>query len=145
METLRNHEREGLIAEPIRTPSGYREYPHGVFRRVRFIRRVLVSAAATREFLTVTDEGLKETPAPATPRYRLPVGALARHHFFEAAAPHGRWSPHSVRSSTQSPPAPRKSRGCESQYRLGTTAPHQESRTENCLYPKDDADPPPSD
>jgi MerR family copper efflux transcriptional regulator len=37
VETLRFYEREGLIAEPRRRPSGYRQYPAEAVRRVRFI------------------------------------------------------------------------------------------------------------
>jgi len=39
VETLRFYEREGLIAEPPRRQSGYRQYPLETVRRVRFIRR----------------------------------------------------------------------------------------------------------
>jgi MerR family transcriptional regulator, copper efflux regulator len=39
VETIRFYEREGLIDEPPRRPSGYREYPRETIRRVRFIRR----------------------------------------------------------------------------------------------------------
>jgi MerR family transcriptional regulator, copper efflux regulator len=39
IETLRFYEREGLIAEPPRRRSGYREYPPDTVRRVQFIRR----------------------------------------------------------------------------------------------------------
>jgi MerR family mercuric resistance operon transcriptional regulator len=38
VETLRFYEREGLIAEPARRPSGYRQYPPHAVRRIRFIR-----------------------------------------------------------------------------------------------------------
>lgn len=38
VETIRFYEREGLIAQPDRRPSGYRQYPPEVVRRVRFIR-----------------------------------------------------------------------------------------------------------
>lgn len=38
VETIRFYEREGLIAEPKRRPSGYRQYPAEAVRRVRFIR-----------------------------------------------------------------------------------------------------------
>src|SRR3972149_5848916 len=37
-ETIRFYEREGLLAEPERRPSGYRQYTAEVVRRVRFIR-----------------------------------------------------------------------------------------------------------
>jgi len=39
VETIRFYEREGLIAEPPRRPSGYRQYPTDTVRRLRFIRR----------------------------------------------------------------------------------------------------------
>jgi MerR family copper efflux transcriptional regulator len=39
VETIRFYEREGLIAEPPRLRSGYRQYPASAVRRVRFIRR----------------------------------------------------------------------------------------------------------
>jgi MerR family mercuric resistance operon transcriptional regulator len=39
VETIRFYEREGLVAEPPRRPSGYRQYPPEAVRRVRFIRR----------------------------------------------------------------------------------------------------------
>ena len=39
VETVRFYEREGLIAEPPRRQSGYRQYPPDTIRRLRFIRR----------------------------------------------------------------------------------------------------------
>ncbi|MGH9351285.1 MAG: MerR family transcriptional regulator [Terriglobia bacterium] len=39
VETLRFYEREGLIDEPPRRDSGYREYPADAVDRVRFIKR----------------------------------------------------------------------------------------------------------
>src|SRR6266545_4875227 len=39
VETLRFYEREGLLAKPARTASGYRQYPAEAVERVRFIRR----------------------------------------------------------------------------------------------------------
>ena len=39
VETLRFYEREGLIAEPPRRPSGYRDYPPETVDRNLFIRR----------------------------------------------------------------------------------------------------------
>ena len=39
VETIRFYEREGLIAEPARRPSGYREYEQSVVERLSFIRR----------------------------------------------------------------------------------------------------------
>src|SRR5260370_39060786 len=39
VETIRFHEREGLLAAPARRDSGYRLYPERVIGRIRFIRR----------------------------------------------------------------------------------------------------------
>ena len=39
IETVRFYERQGLIPEPPRSPSGYRLYPPEIVRRIRFIRR----------------------------------------------------------------------------------------------------------
>jgi MerR family transcriptional regulator, copper efflux regulator len=38
-ETVRFYERKGLIAEPPRSPAGYRRYPPDSVQRLRFIRR----------------------------------------------------------------------------------------------------------
>ncbi|MCA9102620.1 MAG: heavy metal-responsive transcriptional regulator [Planctomycetales bacterium] len=39
IETIRYYEREGLLAEPRRRPSGYREYDESVIARLQFVRR----------------------------------------------------------------------------------------------------------
>lgn len=39
VETIRFYEREGLIPEPPRRDSGYRQYPPAIIDRVRFIKR----------------------------------------------------------------------------------------------------------
>ena len=39
IQTLRNYERRGLLAEPDRRPSGYREYSPEAVRVVRFVKR----------------------------------------------------------------------------------------------------------
>lgn len=39
VETVRFYERQGLIEDPPRTPSGYRQYPPDTVERLRFIRR----------------------------------------------------------------------------------------------------------
>jgi DNA-binding transcriptional MerR regulator len=38
-QTLRYYERRGLLAEPARSPAGYRTYPVEAVRRVRFVKR----------------------------------------------------------------------------------------------------------
>lgn len=49
IETLRFYEREGLIAKPARRPSGYRDYPPAVIRRVQFIRNAKELGFSLRE------------------------------------------------------------------------------------------------
>ena len=39
IETVRFYEREGLIDAPPRGPSGYRQYPESIVRRLLFIKR----------------------------------------------------------------------------------------------------------
>jgi MerR family transcriptional regulator, copper efflux regulator len=39
VETLRYYEREGLVKEPPRRDSGYRQYPEDVVKRIHFIKR----------------------------------------------------------------------------------------------------------
>jgi len=39
VETIRYYERKGLLAEPQRRPSGYRQYDESVVARLQFIRR----------------------------------------------------------------------------------------------------------
>ncbi len=49
IETVRFYERKGLIAEPPRTDSGYRQYPEEVVGRIRFIRRAKELGFALKE------------------------------------------------------------------------------------------------
>ena len=51
IETVRFYERKGLIAEPPRTDSGYRQYPEDVVVRLRFIRRAKELGFALKEIL----------------------------------------------------------------------------------------------
>lgn len=56
VETIRFYEREGLIGEPPRTPSGYRQYPDDVIERIRFIQRAKglgFALAEIRELLAI--------------------------------------------------------------------------------------------
>ncbi len=49
VQTIRYYEREGLLPEPARRPSGYRVYPEGVVRRLLFIRRAKELGFSLRE------------------------------------------------------------------------------------------------
>ncbi len=49
IETIRFYERQGLISEPARRPSAYRDYPPAVIERVRFIKRAKELGFSLRE------------------------------------------------------------------------------------------------
>lgn len=49
VETLRFYERKGILPEPPRRASGYREYPPEIVERVRFIKRAQELGFALRE------------------------------------------------------------------------------------------------
>ena len=49
VETVRFYEREGLVEEPDRKPSGYRQYPPETVQRIRFIRRAKVLGFSLKE------------------------------------------------------------------------------------------------
>jgi len=49
VDTVRFYERRGLIADPPRRSSGYREYPAGAVHRLRFIRRAKGLGFSLRE------------------------------------------------------------------------------------------------
>jgi MerR family transcriptional regulator, copper efflux regulator len=49
VETVRFYERQGLITQPHRGTSGYRQYPEETILRIRFIRRVKTLGFSLRE------------------------------------------------------------------------------------------------
>jgi MerR family transcriptional regulator, copper efflux regulator len=58
VETLRFYERCGLLDKPVRTPTGYRQYPEHEVERVRFIRRARnlgFSLAEIRHFFELSE------------------------------------------------------------------------------------------
>jgi MerR family transcriptional regulator, copper efflux regulator len=61
VETVRFYEREGLIAEPPRRRSGYRQYPPDTIRRLRFIRGAKELGFTLREIKELLD--LRVDPA----------------------------------------------------------------------------------
>ncbi|MEU6220817.1 MerR family DNA-binding protein [Streptomyces sp. NPDC047022] len=59
-KTLRFYEQAGLLADPPRTPGGYRDYPADVRDRVGFIRSAQaagLSLAEIRDVLAIRDGG----------------------------------------------------------------------------------------
>jgi MerR family mercuric resistance operon transcriptional regulator len=62
VETIRFYEREGLIEEPPRRASGYRQYPTDTVDRVRFIRRAKelgFTLKEIKELISLRDGGGK--------------------------------------------------------------------------------------
>jgi MerR family transcriptional regulator, copper efflux regulator len=60
IETIRFYERSGLIAEPPRRESGYREYPYETITRLRFIKRAKelgFSLKEINELLSMRERG----------------------------------------------------------------------------------------
>lgn len=59
-KTLRFYEDEGLLPEPVRTPSGYRDYPAEALARVTFIRDAQTAGLTLRQIgqiLVIRDGG----------------------------------------------------------------------------------------
>ena len=59
VETIRFYEREGLLPEPGRLPSGYRQYPPAAVERVKFLRRAQwlgFSLRDAKELLALRDD-----------------------------------------------------------------------------------------
>ncbi len=59
-KTLRFYEDEALLAEPARTPAGYRDYPDAAIDRVRFIRHAQAAGltlAHIGQILAIRDGG----------------------------------------------------------------------------------------
>jgi MerR family mercuric resistance operon transcriptional regulator len=76
VETIRFYEREGLLNEPARTASGYRQFPAESVQRLGFIRRAKAlgfSLAEIRELLALAE--------PTSERSR--IKAMAHHKLAE--------------------------------------------------------------
>ena len=64
LQTIRYYERENLLPEPPRLPSGYRVYPDHTVRRVRFIKRaqeIGFTLAEIRELLAIRINTARES------------------------------------------------------------------------------------
>lgn len=79
VETVRFYERKGLLPEPPRTPSGYRQYPSETVDRMRFIRRAQGLGFALREISELLDLRVDEAAACG------PVEAQAREKLAQVA------------------------------------------------------------
>jgi DNA-binding transcriptional MerR regulator len=75
-DTLRHYERVGVLAKPLRTPAGYRQYPAEALVRVRLVRRALAigfSLAELARILRTRERG----GAPCREVRALAAGKLA--------------------------------------------------------------------
>lgn len=73
VETIRFYERAGLLTEPPRSASGYREYPAEVVRRVRFIRQAKELGFTLREIQELLDLRVAPDSSCAEVRERAKV------------------------------------------------------------------------
>ncbi len=74
IQTLRFYEREGIIAAPQRSRSGYRQYPEETVRIISFIKRAQVLGFTLKE----AKELLKLRAAPKKNRLRARGAATAK-------------------------------------------------------------------
>ncbi len=58
VETIRFYERQGLVEQPLRPVSGFRQYPEDVVKRVRFIRRAKELGFSLQEISELLDLSL---------------------------------------------------------------------------------------
>lgn len=64
VETLRFYERVGILPEPPRRPSGYRDYPPETVDLIRFVKRAQELGFSLREVQELLD--LRQVPARAS-------------------------------------------------------------------------------
>ena len=74
IQTLRFYEREGIIAAPRRTRSGYRQYPEETIQIVAFIKRAQVLGFSLKEAKTL----LKLRSSPKKNRLKARTAAIAK-------------------------------------------------------------------
>jgi len=69
VETVRFYERHGLIGEPPRTASGYRQFPESTVGRIRFIKRAQKLGFTLREIVV----SVRPRPGPRWSQYPQPA------------------------------------------------------------------------
>src|SRR6266702_526426 len=84
IDTLRYYERRGLLAEPQRRPSGYREYPEETVPIIRFIKRAKnlgFTLNKIEELISLRDggDGRRTSPLrlPSPPSRRLMSSSIS--------------------------------------------------------------------
>jgi len=118
VETIRFYERKGLLPEPPRRYSGYREYPESAIDRVRFIRRAKELGFTLKEIGELLElrirPGTTCRQMASGPTSECPILAHMSHQLPAAAgdAPHSPSFSHlgvlDVPSSTPPRPSDRK-------------------------------------
>ncbi len=73
VETLRFYEREGILPEPPRRVSGYREYPPETVELIRFVKRAQQLGFSLKEIRELLE--LREVPRRASKQVRQLVQA----------------------------------------------------------------------
>lgn len=81
VQTLRYYERRGLLPEPARRQSGYRQYDNDAVRRVRFIKHAQALGFTLEEIAALM--ALRVNPGTACPevesRAEATIGRIDRH------------------------------------------------------------------
>ncbi len=91
VETVRFYERKGLLPEPPRAPSGYRQYPRDSVDRLRFIRRAQRLGFSLHEISELLELRVDEVAACGTVEARAQeklvevAGKIAELRSIEAA------------------------------------------------------------
>jgi MerR family mercuric resistance operon transcriptional regulator len=73
VETVRFYERQGLLEEPDRKESGYRQYAEDVVARLRFIRRAKELGFSLKEIAGLIALRLDRSASPADVKQRAEV------------------------------------------------------------------------
>ncbi len=78
VETIRFYERQGLLEDPPRRASGYRQYPDEAVARIRFIRRAKDLGFSLREVQELLNLRVDEKTSPSEVRSRAEakIGAI---------------------------------------------------------------------
>jgi DNA-binding transcriptional MerR regulator len=78
IDTLRFYERQGLLAKPRRSFSGYRNYSHDVLDRLRFIGDAKRLGFTLKEIKELLSQGVKSTTecGPVTRKAEVKLAAM---------------------------------------------------------------------
>jgi DNA-binding transcriptional MerR regulator len=87
VETVRFYEREGLLEEPPRRASGYRQYSEQVVTRLHFIKRAQTSCDEVRQR---TEKKLAEVERKLVELQRMRQAVLQVHSLCSGQGPTGR-------------------------------------------------------